>query len=233
MELTWYSNTTVWHHGSGVPRPATVSPDHLVDALLRVVVAGGLDAVSIRSVVTEAGVSIGAVQHHFATKDDLLHAAYARVIDQFAARARRLIAATPDPRGRIRDLLRELLPLDAQRESELRVALAFSVRSVHNARLSELYTEGYRALTAAVADALREASEGKAGEGKAGGRRGKAGGGDAVEERARQAVALADGLAWHRLCAPDALGPGDALAALDTGLARLLPPASSGQVEER
>lgn len=107
--------------------------------------------------------SIGAVQHHFATKDALLHAAYARVIDQFGARARALITSTPDPRRRIRDLLHELLPLDDERESELRVALAFSARSVYNPRLSELYTEGYRALVGAVADALREVGEGVAG----------------------------------------------------------------------
>lgn len=189
--------------------------------------------------------SIGAVQHHFATKDALLHAAYARVIDQFGARARALITSTPDPRRRIRDLLHELLPLDDERESELRVALAFSARSVYNPRLSELYTEGYRALVGAVADALREVGEGVAGgrSGKAGGdeagdgagfgRSGAAGGGDAVEERARQAVALADGLAWHRLCAPDAITAQHALAALDAGLVRLLPPAARGKARER
>src|SRR4051794_26520180 len=130
-----------------MPRPATVLPDRVVAALLRVVVAGGLDAVSIRSVAAEAGVSIGPLPHPLATKDDLLHAAYAAVIDAFVAQVRELVASTPDPRQRIRGLLRELLPLDAQREAGLRVALAFSARSIHSPRLAALYAEGYAALT--------------------------------------------------------------------------------------
>ena len=70
-----------------MPRPALTSRDDLTDALIRVVVAAGLDAVSIRTVAREAGVSIGTVQYHFATKDDLLLAAYQRAIDQVALRA--------------------------------------------------------------------------------------------------------------------------------------------------
>ena len=102
----------------------------------------GLDAVSIRAVARAAGVSIGTVQYHFATKDDLLLAAYERAIDQVTARARAVAAEDPDPATYIRSLLRELLPLDDRREAELRVALAFSARSVYSPRLTELYTAG-------------------------------------------------------------------------------------------
>ena len=95
--------------------------------------------------------SIGAVQHYFATKDDLLLAAYTRAIDQVVAR----VASLPtEPHAYVRALLRELLPLDAQREAELRVALAFTARSVHSPRLAELYEAGYRALVDAVAGVL-------------------------------------------------------------------------------
>lgn len=38
-----------------------------------------------------------------------------------------------------------------------------------------------------------------------------------------QAIAVADGLAWHLLCAPSALETADAEAALDAHLGRLLP----------
>jgi AcrR family transcriptional regulator len=146
--------------------------------------------VSIRTVAREASVSIGAVQHHFATKDELLLAAYARAIDQVVARAARLPS---EPAAYVRALLRELLPLDAEREAELRVALAFTARSVHSPRLAELYEEGYRALVDAVAGVLGR-------------------------EAAREAVAVADGLAWHALCAPSALSADAAAAALDAYL---------------
>ena len=162
-----------------------------------------------------AGVSIGTVQYHFATKDDLLLAAYERAIDQVSLRARAVAVAERDPAPAtyIRSLLRELLPLDDRREAELRVALAFSARSVYSPRLTELYTAGYRALVDAVAGALEQAVA-----------RGEAAPGVEPRRDATEAVAVADGLAWHRLCAPAVLTAGAAEATLDAHLARLLPP---------
>jgi AcrR family transcriptional regulator len=177
-----------------MPRPPQISADDLTDALLRVVVDRGLDAVSIRTVAREAGVSIGAVQHHFPAKDDLLLAASARAIDQVVARAADL---PTEPAAYVRALLRELLPLDAQREAELRVALVFTARSVHSPRLRELYEAGYRALVDAVAGVLGH-------------------------RLATEAVAVADGLAWHALCAPEVLRPEAAAAALEAYLTRVM-----------
>ena len=196
-----------------MPRPALTSRHHLTDALIRVVVEQGLDAVSIRTVAREAGVSSGTVQYHFPTKDDLLLAAYQRAIEQVTERAREVAADDPPPRVYVHALLGELLPLDDRRETGLRVALAFSARSVHSPRLTELYTHGYRALVDAVANALALAVE-----------RGEAAAGVEPRRDAVQAVALADGLGWHVLCAPSAIAGATAEAALDDHLARLLPP---------
>jgi AcrR family transcriptional regulator len=187
-----------------MPRPPTVSPGQLADALIRLVVTGGLEAVSVRAVAREAGVSIGAVQYHFATKDDLLLAAYERVIDRVAQRAATI--PTDDPLEFVRSLLKQLLPLDADREAELRVALAFTARSINSSRLVPLYGSGYGALVDAVAGALEYVDPSL----------------DARLE-ATQAVALADGLAWHALCAPALITPQRAEAALDAHLARIAP----------
>jgi hypothetical protein len=124
------------------------------------------------------------------------------VIDQVALRAAAIRATSP--LDFVAKLLPELLPLDARRDAELRVAMAFSARSIHNPRLAELYTHGYAALIDAIAGALEQANPGL----------------DAHKE-ATQAVALADGLAWHLQCAPTRLEPHAALAALDAHLARL------------
>ncbi len=187
-----------------MPRPATVSSEQLTDALMRLVVEGGLEAVSVRTVAKEAGVSVGAVQYHFKTKDDLLLAAYARVIDQVALRAGTIVATSP--LDFVRRLLQELLPLDARRDAELKVAMAFSARSIYSERLAELYTHGYAALIDAIADALAQANPALD-----------------THREAVQAVALTDGLAWHLQCAPSRLSASQALAALDAHLARLAP----------
>ena len=200
-----------------MPRQARISAAALVDALIAVVVREGLDAVSIRTVAREAGVSIGTVQYYFATKDDLLLAAYGHVIDEVVARARAIAAADPTPAEYIRALLFELLPLDDRRRTTLQVAIAFTARSTHSPRLAELYSDGYRALTEAIAGALRRAATS-----------GQADAGPDPVRAARQAVALADGLGWHLLCAPEALTADDAIAALDAHLAALLPAAPAG-----
>ncbi len=59
----------------------------VMEAVVRVLVRDGLDGLSVRRVAAEAGVSIGAVQHHFRTKDALLVAAADHVTMQFQARA--------------------------------------------------------------------------------------------------------------------------------------------------
>ena len=172
---------------------------------------------SIRAVAREAGVSIGTVQYYFATKDNLLLAAYGHVIDEVVARARVIAAADPTPAEYIRALLFELLPLDDRRRTTLQVTIAFTARSTHSPQLTELYTSGCSALTEAIAAALRRAATS-----------GQADAGLDPVRAARQAVALADGLGWHLLCARGALTADDAIAALDAHLAALLPAAPLG-----
>lgn len=62
----------------------------VLDAVVRVLVRDGLDSLSVRRIAAEAGVSIGAVQYHFPTKDALLIAAADHVTGKFMARAESL-----------------------------------------------------------------------------------------------------------------------------------------------
>ncbi|GJJ16663.1 TetR/AcrR family transcriptional regulator [Mycolicibacterium mageritense] len=90
--------------------------ERMTDAVLAVLVADGFEGVSVRKVAAQADVSIGAVQHHFPTKDAMLAAAMDRASERFVARlgeqmrpnmpaAERLEALAvalvcPDPRDR-------------------------------------------------------------------------------------------------------------------------------------
>jgi TetR/AcrR family transcriptional regulator, transcriptional repressor of bet genes len=92
------------------------------------------------------------------------------------------------------------------------VGLAFTARSVVSPPLAELYAEGYRALVEALEGALRLAVV-----------QGEAAPGIDPRREAVAAAALADGLAWHLLCAPGALTPNEAVGALDAHVDRLIP----------
>jgi DNA-binding transcriptional regulator YbjK len=63
----------------------------LMEAALRLIGRGGLDSVTHRAVAGEARVSLGAVTHHFASRDDLIDRTLRFVIAREVARLRDLV----------------------------------------------------------------------------------------------------------------------------------------------
>ncbi|GIG66903.1 TetR/AcrR family transcriptional regulator [Phytomonospora endophytica] len=87
----------------------------ITQALLRVVAAKGLHAVTMRGVAEEAGVSLRLVQYYFDTKERLLFHAVEHVGSLLAARltARiRALGADPGHRRVIETIVAEALPTD-------------------------------------------------------------------------------------------------------------------------
>ncbi len=72
--------------------------DHIIDAIITVIAAHGIDKATVRTVAGEAQVSIGAVQHHFPTKAAMLAAAMETIAAAVAADVD-TAATTADPSG--------------------------------------------------------------------------------------------------------------------------------------
>ena len=89
--------------------------DRLLDCVLDLLVAEGYEGISIRRVATAAGVSIGAVQHHFATKDALLAAAMDRVPQRLQERLERRTAPGAGPAEWLRAVADELVSTGEER----------------------------------------------------------------------------------------------------------------------
>ncbi len=187
--------------------PRRVDPrarrEQIARALLRVTATHGLDAVSLRHVAAEAGVSMGMVQHWFRTKDEMLRFALQTVSEHVEARLGQRITEIEhgSPREAVRALLVELLPLDEKRRLEAHVAVAFGARAAVSPGIAESLREGIDQMRAFLADRIRAAN---------GPRR-------LDPEHAAVALsALVDGLTAHTLaeqCTPQA-----ALAALEDHL---------------
>ncbi len=96
---------------SGVDEPS----DRLLTCVLDLLVTEGYEGISIRRVASAAGVSIGAVQHHFPTKDALLAAAMDRVSRQFEERLDRRIAPGAGPAEVLRAVAHELVSTGEER----------------------------------------------------------------------------------------------------------------------
>jgi len=107
----------------------------LLDTVCSLIATNGLDGATVREVAAAAGVSIGAVQHHFRTKDDMLEAAFRHVVDTTAGRVAN-VPLGPDVRRNLGLVMRELLPLDETRLREAKVYVAFASRAITSPRLA-------------------------------------------------------------------------------------------------
>ena len=179
-----------------------VRRDRLSAVLLEVVAEGGLEAASIRAIAARAGVAIGTVQHYFPTKDAMLRHAYRRIGEDLGARAEERADAAATPREAIREVLLELLPLDARREAAVRISMAFAARALQAPALADELRDDLAELHEAMAAlfALAGASD--------------------PEREARLAVAVVGGLSDPLLFGGGEFTPADAVAALDAHLDR-------------
>lgn len=123
------------------------------DAVCRVMAARGLEAVSLRHVAVEAGVSMGRVQHYFATKDEMLLFAFRLISDRVAARLGAVFS--DDPRAFLRSMFLELLPVSQEARAEAPVLAAFLAQAVVEPRLAEPLRSGGQEMVAFVAAQIR------------------------------------------------------------------------------
>ncbi|MEU3015762.1 MULTISPECIES: TetR/AcrR family transcriptional regulator [unclassified Nocardiopsis] len=103
----------------------------VADAIHRIAAREGLEGVSVRVVAAEAGLSAGAVQREFATKDELLHFALRASVDEVSARFGRFRVG-PEAltvAGALRQVLLDLLPTDERRRAQARIWSAFYARA--------------------------------------------------------------------------------------------------------
>ena len=128
----------------------------LADALMRLAAARGLEAVSLRHVAAEAGVSTGMVQHYFRTKDEMMVFALGMVMDRIRRRSQ-AVTAPATPRELVHGLLLQVLPLDETRRLENHVVLAFLAYAAVKPSLASGLREAAAQMRGFLAEQLRAA----------------------------------------------------------------------------
>ncbi|ASU82295.1 TetR family transcriptional regulator [Nocardiopsis gilva YIM 90087] len=68
----------------------------IIAATERVIAARGVEGLTHRAVAEEAGVPLGATTYHFATKDDLLHAALQSAVERYGAYLDEWVSLRPE-----------------------------------------------------------------------------------------------------------------------------------------
>ena len=133
----------------------------IAEAIFAVIGSRGLEAVSLRDVAAQAGVSMGAVQHYFDSKEEMLLFALGHMRDRALARMHAELAAIGEPTARetTKAAARAMLPIGEQGRQEAIVAGAFySVATVHPAYAGPL-REGYQRLLAVSRQSLAAAAQ--------------------------------------------------------------------------
>jgi AcrR family transcriptional regulator len=193
----------------------------IAEALWRVALRHGLEGVSLRHVATEAGVSMGLVQHYFATKDQMLLFALGTLDQRVTQRVAERIATLPDPtdaRALTRAVLLEMLPVDEDRHSDAVIGFAFFAQAATRPAIATALRLSVAQLQAFVGEQICHAQA--------------VGQAAAILDPAREAtalLALADGLAMQVLVA--ARSPEMVLMVLDDHLDRLFSSPSKNGAE--
>ncbi|OWA33210.1 TetR family transcriptional regulator [Saccharibacillus sp. O16] len=167
----------------------------VAEAAWRVIRRSGLESASVRNVAQEAGISPGSMRHYFSTQSELFLFSMNLASERASARIAALPMDRPLPET-VRDMLRELLPLNEERRSEMEVWLAFMSRSIWDSALHHLAARVYEQmnqLMVGTVQALIEAGEVRKELNE--------------EEEGRKMQVFLDGIALHGLLYPERMPP--------------------------
>lgn len=101
----------------------------ILRAVVKLIATRGPEQTSVRNVAAEAGVSIGAVQHYYKTKDDLLLAAMRSLNEYFSVKMEAVLGEIPDPKAKLRVFLHELAAIRPQAREGAVIWTVFAARA--------------------------------------------------------------------------------------------------------
>lgn len=131
-------------------------------ALWAIVDQHGWTRATMREVAREAGVSLGQLQHYFASRDEMLAFAIDYAADLTSRRVRAgidALAQPPHPRDVLGVVLREFLPLGPDARATSRMNAAYVLDALHDSALRRRVAAGLRDGRDMVERLVREAMD--------------------------------------------------------------------------
>ncbi|GAB2827593.1 TetR/AcrR family transcriptional regulator [Actinocorallia aurea] len=123
------------------------------EAAWRVLARDGLAELSVRNVAAEAGLPQSSLRYTFPTVASMREQAAELVIERLGERVARIGGSGPD---RARRVLRELLPLDDERRTEMEVYLALGTAAMTDPALRPAHRRVHEGVRRVCADALHD-----------------------------------------------------------------------------
>lgn len=176
---------------------------HLVEVVVEIIADRGFEALSVRAVAQQAGVSVGAVQHHFPSKSGMLLEAMREVTKRESVRFDAAIADA-DSSARRRALLDILLP-QGRDDVTARIWLQLAARAAVDPELGAVYSGMWGTLRMRLAESMESHLSRP----------------EDAPGRATELLALCDGLTLAVLAEDGAVTPESARAIAETWTASL------------
>ncbi|MEV0161616.1 TetR family transcriptional regulator [Nonomuraea fuscirosea] len=129
-------------------------------ALWRVVERRGVSQLTMRVVAQEAGISLGQLQHYFASRSAMLSFAMDFASEQTSLRVGQgltRLGDRPHPRDVLRVTLAEMLPLHADARATSRMSAAYVLEALHDEAVREQARRGLVRGRALVEELVRQA----------------------------------------------------------------------------
>lgn len=159
----------------------------IVLAVWMLIARNGIEAVTFRRVAEQAGVSVGRIQHHFGTREALVRAACAAMIDFAHAEYQEL---PDDPAARLRHIMLHAIPDSPRKRFGASVWHAYLAKSVDDSEIARLLADTKRGVEDECARLIEQAGPPVPDPGARGARTVATG----ARTVARRLLALADGL---------------------------------------
>lgn len=109
----------------------TQRKEMIAEAAWKVILAHGMEGASVRNIAKEAGLSLGALRHYFASQNELLNFARDLVYQKTAERMGRVFKLDMPPKEKIVQVLLDLMPAAGETKLEAEVRLVFKIHARH------------------------------------------------------------------------------------------------------
>lgn len=127
----------------------------IVEVAKQIILKGGFDAATMRSIAAEAGFANGALKHYFPGKDSIVAATFESILAEMSDTIE--TSESADPGMRLREFLRAPVPRDPEQIAAGRVLLALWEYAMSNDELADLYRRHLASWRQNFLDRLAEA----------------------------------------------------------------------------
>ena len=117
----------------------------MLQATIKCLKKGGLEAASVRKIAAELGISVGLINHHFPSKEDLVAEAYSRVASELLDTAwQEAMSSGDNPREQLSGFFRGNFSEYPRDPGTLKTWMAFWSMSEQSPQVQAVHDELYR-----------------------------------------------------------------------------------------